>query len=182
MSQTRLRCPLSDFNHPKPLRRRCCSLGAKGPPVCWRAALRSRSVEELEDQALAVVHCREERCKAAQVKHSRCMKVTKRTSLQSLLQPAIPATHQECFQPALFTLSHTLRMLPTHTRDSTAISLTRMFREGPEVSFRGSPTVSPITAALWQSLPLPPSSRAWAVLPACRHEDHAAVVSHTQES
>lgn len=29
-----------------------------------------------------------------------------------------------------------------------AISLMRMFRLGPEVSLRGSPTVSPITAAL----------------------------------
>ena len=28
--------------------------------------------------------------------------------------------------------------------------------DGPEVSLNGSPTVSPTTAALWQSLPLPP--------------------------
>ena len=28
--------------------------------------------------------------------------------------------------------------------------------EGPEVSLKGSPTVSPTTAALWASLPLPP--------------------------
>ena len=28
-------------------------------------------------------------------------------------------------------------------------SLIRMFREGPEVSLKGSPTVSPTTAALW---------------------------------
>jgi len=32
----------------------------------------------------------------------------------------------------------------------------RMLREGPEVSLNGSPTVSPITAALWASEPLPP--------------------------
>ena len=35
-------------------------------------------------------------------------------------------------------------------------SLIRMLREGPEVSLKGSPTVSPMTAALWQSEPLPP--------------------------
>ena len=29
-------------------------------------------------------------------------------------------------------------------------------RAGPAVSFRGSPTVSPVTAALWASEPLPP--------------------------
>jgi hypothetical protein len=33
--------------------------------------------------------------------------------------------------------------------DNMAISLIRMLREGPEVSFKGSPTVSPTTAALW---------------------------------
>jgi hypothetical protein len=40
----------------------------------------------------------------------------------------------------------------------------------PEVSLSGSPTVSPITAALWQSEPLPPSSRACSDAPACRGE------------
>ena len=30
------------------------------------------------------------------------------------------------------------------------------FNAGPAVSLNGSPTVSPITAALWLSLPLPP--------------------------
>lgn len=34
-----------------------------------------------------------------------------------------------------------------------AISLTRILRLGPEVSFNGSPTVSPITAALCSSDP-----------------------------
>lgn len=29
----------------------------------------------------------------------------------------------------------------------------RIFNDGPEVSFNGSPTVSPITAALWTSDP-----------------------------
>lgn len=39
------------------------------------------------------------------------------------------------------------------TNDRIAINLIRMFRLGPDVSFIGSPTVSPITAALWISLP-----------------------------
>ncbi len=34
-----------------------------------------------------------------------------------------------------------------------ADNLTKMFKAGPEVSFKGSPTVSPITAALWTSSP-----------------------------
>lgn len=34
------------------------------------------------------------------------------------------------------------------------MSLMRIFKAGPEVSLRGSPTVSPTTAALWMSDPL----------------------------
>ena len=34
--------------------------------------------------------------------------------------------------------------------DTVEHSLMRMFRDGPEVSLKGSPTVSPTTAALWQ--------------------------------
>lgn len=34
------------------------------------------------------------------------------------------------------------------TNDSTAMSLMRIFRDGPDVSFSGSPMVSPMTAAL----------------------------------
>ena len=37
-----------------------------------------------------------------------------------------------------------------------AITLIMMFIEGPEVSLRGSPTVSPTTQPLWVSPPLPP--------------------------
>lgn len=37
--------------------------------------------------------------------------------------------------------------------DRIAISFIKMLREGPEVSFNGSPTVSPTTAALWISEP-----------------------------
>ena len=37
---------------------------------------------------------------------------------------------------------------PANTRDRIAMILTRMFRLGPLVSFSGSPTVSPMTAAL----------------------------------
>ena len=43
-----------------------------------------------------------------------------------------------------------------NTRDTTVISLIRMLMEGPEVSLKGSPTVSPTTADLWAEEPLPP--------------------------
>ena len=39
------------------------------------------------------------------------------------------------------------------TRDKIAINLMRIFNDGPEVSLRGSPTVSPTTAALCKSDP-----------------------------
>ena len=42
------------------------------------------------------------------------------------------------------------------TRATMDISLIRMFSEGPEVSLKGSPTVSPTTAAAWGAEPLPP--------------------------
>ena len=53
------------------------------------------------------------------------------------------------------------------TRLSTAMSLINMLSEGPLVSLSGSPTVSPMTAALCASLPLPPSERACSDAPAC---------------
>ena len=43
-----------------------------------------------------------------------------------------------------------------NTRDTMAINFKRMFKDGPEVSLKGSPTTSPSTAALWASEPLPP--------------------------
>jgi hypothetical protein len=44
-----------------------------------------------------------------------------------------------------------------NTSATMLMSLIRMFMLGPVVSLNGSPTVSPTTAALWTSLPLPPS-------------------------
>ena len=44
--------------------------------------------------------------------------------------------------------------ISSETRFMTLIS---GLRAGPAVSLKGSPTVSPITAALWASEPLPPS-------------------------
>jgi len=44
---------------------------------------------------------------------------------------------------------------PTKTNEVIAISLIRILIEGPLVSLRGSPTVSPMTAALCASLLLP---------------------------
>jgi len=55
------------------------------------------------------------------------------------------------------------------TRDSTAMSLMRMFNEGPEVSFNGSPIVSPITAALCGSEPFGPRLFACSDTPACEY-------------
>src|SRR5690606_25028856 len=43
-----------------------------------------------------------------------------------------------------------------NTRETIVMTLSRMFMAGPEVSLNGSPTVSPTTAALWGSEPLPP--------------------------
>lgn len=53
-----------------------------------------------------------------------------------------------------------------NTSDSTAMSLIRMLSEGPEVSFRGSPMVSPMTAALCGSDPLGPRVLACSEAPA----------------
>jgi hypothetical protein len=72
----------------------------------------------------------------------------------------------------LFPYSHLNRMPPwvakngANTRDSTAMSLMRMFSEGPEVSFRGSPMVSPMTAALCGSEPFGPKALACSDTPA----------------
>jgi hypothetical protein len=52
------------------------------------------------------------------------------------------------------------------TNDKIDISLIRMFKLGPEVSFNGSPTVSPITAALWISLPFTTTSPMFLISPA----------------
>ena len=46
-------------------------------------------------------------------------------------------------------------MSPAKTTETIEMSLMRMLREGPEVSLKGSPTVSPTTVALWSSEPLP---------------------------
>ena len=43
-----------------------------------------------------------------------------------------------------------------NTMETIDSSLIRMLIAGPEVSLNGSPTVSPTTAALWLSEPLPP--------------------------
>ncbi len=40
--------------------------------------------------------------------------------------------------------------------ETMVMRLMRMFMDGPDVSLNGSPTVSPTTAALWASEPLPP--------------------------
>ena len=52
------------------------------------------------------------------------------------------------------------------TSDRIAMSFIRMFKLGPEVSFKGSPTVSPITAAMWISLPFLTTCPLWFIRPA----------------
>src|SRR5690606_16434797 len=47
-------------------------------------------------------------------------------------------------------------MKGTKTKLKIAMSFIRMLSEGPDVSLNGSPTVSPTTAALCASEPLPP--------------------------
>jgi hypothetical protein len=62
------------------------------------------------------------------------------------------------------------------------ISLIRMFRLGPLVSLNGSPTVSPTTAALWASVPLPPWAAASMYFLALSHEPPAlAMKTATQK-
>ena len=50
----------------------------------------------------------------------------------------------------------TATVTPATTIATMLMSLMRMFRLGPDVSLNGSPTVSPMTAALWAGEPLPP--------------------------
>lgn len=52
------------------------------------------------------------------------------------------------------------------------MSLIKMFSDGPDVSLRGSPIVSPITAALCGSEPFGPNNRACSEAPACREKNH----------
>lgn len=45
---------------------------------------------------------------------------------------------------------------PTNTTDTIVINFNKIFNDGPAVSLKGSPTVSPITEALCASVPFPP--------------------------
>lgn len=45
---------------------------------------------------------------------------------------------------------------PAITTDTIDINFIKIFNDGPDVSLNGSPTVSPTTADLWHSPPLPP--------------------------
>merc|ERR1719159_622963 len=69
--------------------------------------------------------------------------------------------HQKCARVAVH-LSHTgppcaleyCAIVEPKTRLMMAVSFITMFNAGPEVSFRGSPTVSPVTAFLCAAEPL----------------------------
>ena len=47
-------------------------------------------------------------------------------------------------------------MMPRVSRLTMFMTLMSGLMAGPAVSLRGSPTVSPVTEALWASVPLPP--------------------------
>ena len=47
---------------------------------------------------------------------------------------------------------------PATTIEIILINFINIFKDGPDVSFKGSPTVSPTTPALWANEPLPPKS------------------------
>ena len=49
-------------------------------------------------------------------------------------------------------------MSPANTTDTIDINLIKILSDGPDVSLKGSPTVSPTTVALCASDPLPPNS------------------------
>ena len=59
-----------------------------------------------------------------------------------------------------------LAMKVPKTREQMAESLMRMLMAGPEVSLRGSPTVSPVTAAAWVGVPFLTTSPSMVSLPA----------------
>ncbi len=61
----------------------------------------------------------------------------------------------QCNPSISLTIGPYATISPANTTDTIEISLIRMFSDGPEVSLNGSPTVSPTTAALWSSDPLP---------------------------
>ena len=65
-----------------------------------------------------------------------------------------PPPQSKPIQPLIIGANLTIR--PAKTTDTMLINLIRMLRLGPEVSLKGSPTVSPTTAALWAAEPLPP--------------------------
>src|SRR4029077_11192853 len=73
----------------------------------------------------------------------RTMVPTAATTIRSAVWPAPPCPY--------FTTSGTM------SRATRFMTLISGFRAGPAVSLNGSPTVSPMTAALWASDPLPPS-------------------------
>ena len=49
-----------------------------------------------------------------------------------------------------------LTIKPANTTETIVINFKSIFREGPAVSLKGSPIVSPTTDALWASVPFPP--------------------------
>jgi hypothetical protein len=67
---------------------------------------------------------------------------------------SIPVYSEKIIQTGYNKLRVTVK--PAITTETMVISLIRILSEGPDVSLKGSPTVSPTTPAWWASLPLPP--------------------------
>jgi len=75
-----------------------------------------------------------------------------RIILYILIHELTPGPSLLCFYPKILNATVT----PAMTTETIDISLISMFIAGPQVSLKGSPTVSPTILALWQSLFLPP--------------------------
>mmetsp|Transcript_20469 Transcript_20469/g.57673 ORF Transcript_20469/g.57673 Transcript_20469/m.57673 type:complete len:222 (-) Transcript_20469:1573-2238(-) len=60
-------------------------------------------------------------------------------------------------------VSQSSRKTGARRRDRMLMSLIRMFRAGPDVSLKGSPTVSPTTQALWVSDFFPPKTFSFSI-------------------
>ncbi len=83
----------------------------------------------------------------------------------SLISTAVPSADSEtttcsvtvkiCILCAV-TSSESIAILGAITKATTDINFKRIFNDGPEVSLKGSPTVSPTTAALCASVPFLP--------------------------
>ncbi len=86
--------------------------------------------------------------------HEHCLK--KWAARQSSPYTTITAPESNPFRLLFQNIVVKYTIAPAKTTDTMVISLIRIFKAGPAVSLKGSPTVSPVTAALCESDFLPP--------------------------